>query len=167
MIGILTKWPWKNVDGNLRDITRGEESILYNRHIQYSQYTHNFLKSNFFQSFHLVFHHLQTLLEWLVGVGGFKVLGSFFCENVTGLTNRGQLLLPAKKFSSDWQSCKWWGRRERGIWRETNSVDFLAKTLKEFYCNSSWKAFSIPLSCNNNFSSTQIMKIVKIQAISP
>ena len=114
IIGILTKWPWRNVDSSLRDITRGGSHTLQQSRAILP--ISNFLLSQRYFSTHMFLFttpDFSFFVRMAESVGlVFKVLRSFFCENVTGLTNRGQLCLFAQKFSSDWQSCKWWGRGE-------------------------------------------------------
>ena len=84
-------------------ILLGEEVILYNSRERYYQYPTSFFQ-RYFSTHMFLFAtpDFSSFVRMAESVGlGFKVLRSFFCENVTGLTNRGQLRLFAQKFSSD------------------------------------------------------------------
>ena len=84
-------------------ILLGEEVILYNSRERYYQYPTSVFQ-RYFSTHMFLFTtpDFSSIVRMAESVGlGFKVLRSFFCENVTGLTNRGQLRLFAQKFSSD------------------------------------------------------------------
>ena len=77
-------------------------------------------------------------------VGGFKVLGSFFCEDVTGFRNRGQLpLCPRNSALIDKVVNDGGGE---GDLKRDESVDFLPKRQKLFFL----MPLEMPLHVLNN-----------------